>query len=78
MNLSDNVTRDMLADVIEQALEDIEAHRSEARAAYEADNSDSFHMNMDIMFGLAIDVFRSRLSTLCEDECNENRNSKGS
>ncbi len=25
-------------------------------------------MNMDIMFGLAIDVFRSRLSTLCEDD----------
>ncbi len=68
MNLSDNVTREMLADVIEQALEDIEAHRLEARAAYEADNSDSFHMNMDIMFGLAIDVFRSRLSTLCEDD----------
>lgn len=68
MNLSDNVTRDMLADVIEQALEDIEAYRSDARAAYKADNSDLFHMNMDIMFGLAIDMFRSRLSTSCEDD----------
>ena len=68
MKIADNVTRDMLADVIEQALEDIEAHRSEARAAYEADNSDSSHMNMDIMFGLAVELFWSRLSILCEDD----------
>ena len=78
MKLSDEVTRDMLADVIEQALEDIEKYRSDARTAYEADKSDLFHMNMDIMFGLAIEMFRSRLSTLCEDEYSGDSNSNSS
>lgn len=67
MKLSKDVTRDMLADIVELALEDMEKYRQEARAAYGEDKSDTFHMYMDTMFGLAEDMFRSRLSTLCED-----------
>lgn len=68
MKLSDGVTREMLAGVIEQTLADMEEQRKEAHAAYEGDKTDSFHMYMDTMFGLAGDMFRSRLSTLCEEE----------
>ncbi|SEH33205.1 hypothetical protein [Selenomonas sp. KH1T6] len=64
MKLSENVTRDMLADVIEQALKDLEGHRVEARVAYAADKSDSFHMYMDVMFGLAVELLHSRLLTV--------------
>lgn len=67
MKLSENVTRDMLADIIELALEDMEKERQEAHEAYEADKADDFHMYMDTMFGLAIDMIRARLSTLCDD-----------
>ena len=68
MKLSKDVTREMLAGVIEQTLEDMEKERKEAHDAYEADKSDAFHMYMDTMFGLASEMFRSRLSTLCEEE----------
>ena len=67
MKLSKDVTREMLAGVIEQTLEDMEKDRQEAHAAYEADKNDAFHMYMDTMFGLAAEKFKSRLSTLCED-----------
>ena len=67
MKLSENVTRDMLAEIIELALEDMEKERLEAHAAYEADKADDFHMYMDTMFGLAIDMVKARLSTLCDD-----------
>lgn len=68
MRLSEDVTRDMLADVVENALADMDRYRLEARAAYESDRSDEFHKYMDTMFALAGDMVRARLSTLCDDE----------
>ncbi len=44
MKLSDGVTRDMLADIVEQTLEDMEKERLDAQKAYEANKSDEFHM----------------------------------
>ncbi len=53
--------------IIEQTLEDMEDERKEARKAYENDKSDEFHMYMDTIYGLVVEMFRSRLATLCDD-----------
>ena len=71
MKLSEEVTREMLADIVEQTLEDMEKYRLDAKEAYEANKNDDFHMYMDTMFGLAIEMFRSRLSTICDDDLDE-------
>ena len=68
VKLSEDVTRDMLANVVENALADMDQYRRDARAAYEADKSDEFHKYMDTMFALAGDMVRSRLSTLCDND----------
>lgn len=68
IKLADDVTREMLMDVVEQTLKDMEKEQKEARAAYKKDKKDEFHMYMDTMFGLAIDMLKDRVSTLCEEE----------
>ena len=71
MRLSDNVTREMLAGVIELALQDMDKARREAREAWEADKADDFQRCVSDVFGLAADMVRARLSTLCEDDDGE-------
>ncbi len=67
MKLAKDVTRDMLANMIEQALSDMDKAREQAREAYEMDSEDDFHGYMDSMFGIAINMIKARLSTLCEE-----------
>lgn len=44
MKLAKDVTRDMLANMIEQALSDMDKAREQAREAYEMDSEDDFHV----------------------------------
>lgn len=65
---SDDITKEQIAGVIDWILEDMENHRKDARMAYEKDEKDDFHKELYTMFGLAEDMIKGRLSTICDDE----------
>jgi DNA polymerase IIIc chi subunit len=68
MKFSKDVTPEQIAGVLDWILEDMQKEREHAREAYEANKKDDFHMYMDTMFGLASDMIRGRMSTLCDDK----------
>lgn len=64
MNLPENVTKQMILDVIDWALEDISKEQKNAQAEYEKDNSNEFQGALATAFQLAEEMIRNRLETL--------------
>lgn len=67
MKLRDDVTRDMLMDVIQVALNDIRFEQKKALAGCKEDPSNDFSKDVSIVYQMVDDMITSRIDTLCED-----------
>lgn len=66
MILEKDVTRDMLADVVQSYLDDLRKEKKEAKEAYKSDQEAVFDRDLSIAFQLAEDMLVARLSTIAE------------
>ena len=66
MKLAADVTREMVAGVMEQTLHDLEREQKTAALAYAKDKSDDFQHSMATAFQCAVDMLRARMETLEE------------
>lgn len=67
MRLRDDVTRDMLMDVIQGALNDIRLEQRQALSGYQADSKNSFSRDVSIIYQMVDEMITARIDTLCED-----------
>lgn len=65
--LDSSVSRDMLADIVEQYLSDLEKERQEAEKTLKADKSDIVATGIVTAYQFAEEMLISRLSTLYKD-----------
>lgn len=66
MILEKDVTRDMLADVVQSYLDDLRKEKKEAKEAYKNDQEAVFDRDLSMAFQLAEDMLVARLSTIAE------------
>lgn len=66
MILEKDVTRDMLADVVQSYLDDLRKEKKEAKDAYKNDQEAVFDRDLSMAFQLAEDMLVARLSTIAE------------
>ncbi len=66
MKLNEDVSRDMLLDVVEWYLEDLAKEQQEARANYEQDKTNELQYAISTAFQLAREMLESRLRGLEE------------
>lgn len=66
MILEKDVTRDMLADVVQSYLDDLRKEKKEAKEAYKNDKEAVFDRDLSMAFQLAEDMLVARLSTIAE------------
>lgn len=66
MILEKDVTRDMLADVVQSYLDDLRKEKKEAKEAYKSDQEAVFDRDLSMAFQLAEDMLVARLSTIAE------------
>lgn len=66
MKLNEDVSRDMLLDVVEWYLEDLAKEQQEAKADYEQDKTDELQYAISTAFQLAREMLESRLRGLEE------------
>ena len=64
MKLAADVTREMVAGVMEQTLRDLETEQRNAAEAYAKDKTDNFQHSMATAFQCAADMMRARMETL--------------
>lgn len=66
MILEKDVTRDMLADVVQSYLDDLRKEKKEAKEAYKNDKEAIFDRDLSMAFQLAEDMLVARLSTIAD------------
>ena len=66
MILEKDVTRDMLADVVQSYLDDLRKEKKEAKEAYKNDKEAVFDRDLTMAFQLAEDMLVARLSTIAD------------
>lgn len=66
MILEKDVTRDMLADVVQSYLDDLRKEKKEAKDAYKNDQEAVFDRDLSMAFQLAEDMLVARLSTVAD------------
>lgn len=66
MILEKDVTRDMLADVVQSYLDDLRKEKKEAKDAYKNDQETVFDRDLSMAFQLAEDMLVARLSTIAD------------
>lgn len=66
MILEKDVTRDMLADVVQSYLDDLRKEKKEAKEAYKNDKEAVFDRDLSMAFQLAKDMLVARLSTIAD------------
>lgn len=66
MTLEKDITRDMLADVVQSYLDDLRKEKKEAKEAYKKDKEAVFDRDLSEAFQLAEDMLIARLSTIAE------------
>ncbi len=66
MILEKDVTRDMLADVVQSYLDDLRKEKKEAKEAYKNDKEAVFDRDLSMAFQLAEDMLVARLSTIAD------------
>lgn len=66
MILEKDVTRDMLADIVQSYLDDLRKEKKEAKEAYKNDQEAVFDRDLSMAFQLAEDMLVARLSTIAE------------
>lgn len=66
MILEKDVTRDMLADVVQSYLDDLRKEKKEAKDAYKNDQEAVFDRDLSMAFQLAEDMLVARLSTIAD------------
>ncbi|MCI7079444.1 MAG: hypothetical protein MR949_10865 [Veillonellaceae bacterium] len=66
MILEKDVTRDMLADVVQSYLDDLRKEKKEAKEAYKNDKEAVFDRDLSMAFQLAEDMLIARLSTIAD------------
>ena len=66
MILEKDVTRDMLADVVQSYLDDLRKEKKEAKEAYKSDQEAVFDRDLSMAFQLVEDMLVARLSTIAE------------
>lgn len=66
MILEKDVTRDMLADVVQSYLDDLRKEKKEAKEAYKNDQEAVIDRDLSMAFQLAEDMLVARLSTIAE------------
>ena len=66
MILEKDVTRDMLADVVQSYLDDLRKEKKEAKEAYKNDKEAIFDRDLSMAFQLAGDMLVARLSTIAD------------
>lgn len=66
MILEKDITRDMLADVIQSYLDDLRKEKVEAKEAYKKDKEAVFDRDLSEAFQLAEDMLIARLSNIAE------------
>ena len=66
MTFEKDITRDMLADVVQSYLDDLRREKVEAKESYQKDNEAVFDRDLSEVFQLAEDMLVSRLRTIAE------------
>ncbi len=66
MNFEKDITRDMLADIVQSYLDDLRKEKKEAKEAYKKDKEAVFDRDLSEAFQLAEDMLIARLSTIAE------------
>lgn len=66
MKLSNDVTRDMLFDVVQEFLFDLEKEQKEAAEKYKNNPGNLFDHDVSLVYQIAGDMLKSRLDTICE------------
>ena len=66
MTLEKDITRDMLADVVQSYLDDLRKEKKEAKEAYKKDKEAVFDRDLSEAFQLAEDMLVARLSAIAE------------
>lgn len=66
MILEKDVTRDMLADVVQSYLDDLRKEKKEAKDTYKNDQEAVFDRDLSMAFQLAEDMLVARLSTIAD------------
>ena len=62
--MKEEVTKEMVVDVLKWAVSDIEKERERAKLAYDNDKNDDFNAAMETALALSIDMIRSRMNTV--------------
>lgn len=66
MTFEKDITRDMLADIVQSYLDDLRKEKKEAKEAYKKDKEAVFDRDLSDAFQLAEDMLIARLSTIAE------------
>lgn len=66
MTFEKDITRDMLADIVQSYLDDLRKEKKEAKEAYKKDKEAVFDRDLSEAFQLAEDMLIARLSTIAE------------
>ena len=66
MTFEKDMTRDMLADIVQSYLDDLRKEKKEAKEAYKKDKEAVFDRDLSEAFQLAEDMLIARLSTIAE------------
>ena len=66
MTFEKDITRDMLADIVQSYLDDLRKEQKEAKEAYKKDKEAVFDRDLSEAFQLAEDMLIARLSTIAE------------
>ena len=66
MTFADDVTKDMIGNMIDKILFDLEEHQKNAEAEYQRDKNNDFQYSMATAFKCAGDMIRSRIEVLTE------------
>ena len=66
MTFEKDITRDMLADVVQSYLDDLRREKVEAKESYQKDNEAVFDRDLSEVFQLAEDMLVSRLRTIAK------------
>ena len=66
MTFEKDITRDMLADIVQSYLDDLRKEKKEAKEAYKKDKGAVFDRDLSEAFQLAEDMLIARLSTIAE------------
>lgn len=66
MTFEKDITRDMLADIVQSYLDDLRKEKKEAKEAYKKDKEAVFDRDLSEAFQLAEDMLIARLNTIAE------------